>query len=530
MKKILSILLAVMLISALSACDFIPGEPTEPVVHPEAVILEKTELTLEVGAEETLMAIVDLNATDRSVTWGSSDDTVATVDVNGKVTGVAVGTATITVTTNDGGKTATCTVTVTPVPGKVILEVKGTNSKGEETDILTFRDDGTYTMHSMFLGAVECNYDSTYEVVDGVLIVPNPGPEVNTTFGLFPSYPKVEVYGDTVRFTAGSNNGSDIILGYFELSAEDAAKLGITVGEPIQNVPATGIVLTQDSVDLLAGTKLDLSSIINVLPENATNKNYTVAIATNVGNVLRNDNGVLGLSAGSATVTITTEDGGFTATCTVNVTYPERTIGNNWFAKSVALAGKMDLSLFGGSAHDILYIFNSDGSVEAYQDYILSQRGYYSLTGNEGSYTSIELQMFVDGVGSRALSYADGKLTSDFGLEGILPAIVTETKVDTDYFDTDVTFEGDLDLSAFIPGWIQKKTYTCYADGTVTSTTDGNADSKTNSYRLFINEQGTTIVLDMGTDGVFIATLDTTDGIRSFTLTALNMTLTEKSA
>ena len=46
------------------------------------------------------------------MTWASSNATIATVDASGKVTGVAKGTATITVTTVDGGKTATCKVTV----------------------------------------------------------------------------------------------------------------------------------------------------------------------------------------------------------------------------------------------------------------------------------------------------------------------------------------------------------------------------------------------------------------------------------
>ena len=52
------------------------------------------------------------NATDKSVSWSSSDATVASVDVSGKVTALKAGTATITVTTTDGGKTASCAVTV----------------------------------------------------------------------------------------------------------------------------------------------------------------------------------------------------------------------------------------------------------------------------------------------------------------------------------------------------------------------------------------------------------------------------------
>ena len=77
------------------------------------VTLNKTTLKLSKGASETLTATVaPTNATNKKVTWTSSDPAVATVDASGKVTGVAKGTATITVTTEDGGHTATCAVEV----------------------------------------------------------------------------------------------------------------------------------------------------------------------------------------------------------------------------------------------------------------------------------------------------------------------------------------------------------------------------------------------------------------------------------
>ena len=78
------------------------------------VTLDKSSLTLAEGGSAQLTATVKPdNASNKAVTWESGDTSVATVDTNGKVTAVGAGTATITATTQDGGKTATCVVTVT---------------------------------------------------------------------------------------------------------------------------------------------------------------------------------------------------------------------------------------------------------------------------------------------------------------------------------------------------------------------------------------------------------------------------------
>ncbi len=78
------------------------------------VTLDKTSLALVVGDTATLTATVQpQDATDKTVTWSSSDDKIATVDAKGKVTAVGPGTATITATAaDDSGKSASCTVTV----------------------------------------------------------------------------------------------------------------------------------------------------------------------------------------------------------------------------------------------------------------------------------------------------------------------------------------------------------------------------------------------------------------------------------
>lgn len=86
---------------------------TAPTVAVTGVTLDKNSLSLTAGGHETLTATVNPdNATNKAVTWSSSDTEVATVDDTGKVTGVKKGTATITVKTADGGFTASCAVTV----------------------------------------------------------------------------------------------------------------------------------------------------------------------------------------------------------------------------------------------------------------------------------------------------------------------------------------------------------------------------------------------------------------------------------
>lgn len=81
-------------------------------LDPSSVTLNKTTLTLEPGKTETLTAtVLPSDASDKTVTWTSSNTSAATVS-DGTVTAIAPGTATITATTVNG-KTATCDVTVT---------------------------------------------------------------------------------------------------------------------------------------------------------------------------------------------------------------------------------------------------------------------------------------------------------------------------------------------------------------------------------------------------------------------------------
>ena len=104
----------------------------------QSVSLDKTSLELTEGGTGTLIATVEPNnATNKNVTWSTSNASIATVN-NGEVTAVSAGTATITATAD--GKSATCTVTVTaatvPVTG-VTLNKTSTSLYVGDTETLT---------------------------------------------------------------------------------------------------------------------------------------------------------------------------------------------------------------------------------------------------------------------------------------------------------------------------------------------------------------------------------------------------------
>jgi uncharacterized protein YjdB len=87
------------------------------------VKLDQTEVSVKKGKTLTLTATVyPSSLTDKSVTWESSDKSVATVTSAGKVKGIAAGTATITCTSNATGLSTTCIVTVKATSGSRSLE------------------------------------------------------------------------------------------------------------------------------------------------------------------------------------------------------------------------------------------------------------------------------------------------------------------------------------------------------------------------------------------------------------------------
>ena len=138
--------------------------PAAPVAV-TGVTLNKNATTLTVGGNETLTATVTPdNAADKSVSWSSSDGSVASVNSSGKITAVAAGEATITVTTTDGGYEATCTVTVEAAPSGI-----------------TPVANQTWDINSMFSGNV-----SSTTIKDNMEVITNQSLTVGSSSKTFP--------------------------------------------------------------------------------------------------------------------------------------------------------------------------------------------------------------------------------------------------------------------------------------------------------------------------------------------------------
>jgi uncharacterized protein YjdB len=214
---------------------------------------------------------------------------VASVDQNGRVTGIAAGSAIVTVRTVDGGFTATCYVSViVPVSGIVISPAAVSIDVGETYWL-------TATVEPFNAAITTLAWSTSSADIATVN-------QAGFVTGVAPG---------TVTITAAATDGSGVF-----------ATATVNVILPI--VPVTGVTLNRNTLQLLVGSSDTL--IATVLPANATNKNVTWASdSPSVASVDQNGR-VTGIAAGSAIVTVRTVDGNFSATCNVSVIIPVSSI------------------------------------------------------------------------------------------------------------------------------------------------------------------------------------------------------------
>ena len=102
------------------------------------IAISPTILNMTIGdkAKQLVATIAPINASNKGVTWKSSNNSIASVDSKGKVTAVGVGTTTITATTKDGGKIATVTINVSKPIEASSVSVSGPTSVVEGKTII----------------------------------------------------------------------------------------------------------------------------------------------------------------------------------------------------------------------------------------------------------------------------------------------------------------------------------------------------------------------------------------------------------
>ncbi|MDB5014986.1 MAG: endo-inulinase, partial [Daejeonella sp.] len=321
------------------------------VVVPTSVTLNKTTTSIKAGRTETLVpTVLPANATDKNVNWTSSNTAVATV-VNGVVTGIAPGTATITVTTQSGAKTATCTVTVT-AQSYVKYDFESGNLTGWTTTGTAFTNaqvtqDATYWEGRPFnqqglwhfwgfknqpndLPVGDMKTSNFTLGGDGLITFRIGGGNLidSTYIALCNSAGTVltKVTGSNDEgYTVKSIDGTAYLNTLCFLKVVDIAKGGfghinvddIMIPIATATVPVTSVTMNKSTTTIIIGKTDTLIPTVN--PANATNKTVTWA-SNNTAVATVNASGVVtAVTAGTARITVTTQDGAKTAFCDVTV-------------------------------------------------------------------------------------------------------------------------------------------------------------------------------------------------------------------
>ena len=266
------------LLSAVCLLIAVSCEKEPQPVNVTGVTVNPTSLSLVEGESGDLTATVSpSNADNASVTWDSSDKSVATVS-NGKVTAVKAGSATITVKTVDGGFTASCAVTVS---AKVIDVSSVSLSKTELT--LTEGDSETIT----------------------ATVKPDDATDKTVTWSS----------SDTAVATVDGGKITAVKEGTATITAKAGDKTAtckVTVEKKV--IAVESVELDKTAIELTEGESQTL--VATVKPDDATDK--TVEWSTSDAEVATVEAGVV-TAVKEGTATITAKAGEKTATCTITV-------------------------------------------------------------------------------------------------------------------------------------------------------------------------------------------------------------------
>lgn len=274
------------------------------------VKLNVTSLTISVGKNGSLSAIVSpSDATNKAVTWSSSNESVALVSSKGKVVGVGVGSAVITVTTQDGNKTAMANVTVKRASSSSSSgSSSGSSSSGGSSS-------GSSSKYKKVTKISINSDDFTVKVgnTKSLTYTISPSNATNKKVSWDTSNPSVAKVNSAGKVT-GVGAGTAYITIKSVDGVSDKVKVVVTKRNPIK---ATKITLSPSSLTLNVGAKKTVTATVS--PSNASIKTITwVSHNTNIAKVDSKGN-VTGVGAGSTKISAYTTDGNVTASMNVTV-------------------------------------------------------------------------------------------------------------------------------------------------------------------------------------------------------------------
>ena len=265
------------------------GSQPPVTVAVTGVALDQSSASMIVGDTLTLTATVSpSDATDQTVTWTSSDETVATVDSNGVVTALTAGSATITVTTTDGGFTASVDVNVTEPSVTVMV-----------TDVILDQTSASVAVgNTLTLAATVSPSDATDQTVVWS--------SSDETIATVVNGVVTGVAAGQVTIIATAHDGGGAV-----------ATAVITVTDTTANIAVTGVSVSPETVPLTVGDTANLTA--TVTPADASDKSVTWTSSDTGVATVDSSGMVTAVAAGTATITVTTTDGGKTASAAVTV-------------------------------------------------------------------------------------------------------------------------------------------------------------------------------------------------------------------
>lgn len=304
MKIRISILLLMAL--ALQGCKTMEKDLLTPV---KSVTITPVESTVQVGETMQLTAVVSpADATVREKTWRSLKPEIASIDENGLVQALSPGWTVVSFTVDN--VTGICKVTVSP---RKVTSLSVSPSALKLTEGESFTLTATVLPEdAAYKALVWSSSDPSVATVDnGRVKALSEGKTiitVQTQDGTHKATCDVEVIKPAeVEF---------LIHGWIEGLSENNIDLEDPDVPVVTVIAVESVSLDATSASLFVGGTLTLTA--TVLPEDATDK--TVSWSSSQPSVVQVEDGVAkARSAGSAVITVTTHDGGFQASCTVEV-------------------------------------------------------------------------------------------------------------------------------------------------------------------------------------------------------------------